>query len=171
MNKLFKILFLGCIILVVNITILNAQRVVKKYDNAITGNPIALAFGVLDATYEMALSNENSFSAGLRISNYRGWSGVGFFASYRWYIFQQQYKMLKGLSFGPIATLDFLSYETAAFKNSTPLGVGGEVAYKWIFEGGFVVEPVIKIHFNIINFDGSDRYRPFTFGINVGYAF
>jgi len=115
------------------------------------------------------LNNENSITAGLRYSNYSGWSGIGITASYRWYVFQEQYKMLKGLSFGPLVTLDFLSYETASFKNGTPLGVGGEFAYKWIFDG-FVVEPIIQVHFSVISFDGSEKYRPFGLGINVGYA-
>jgi len=145
-----------------------AQRVVKKYNQAITANPVALAFGLFNATYEKALSPQNSFTAGLNYWNYGGWTAFGVSASYRWYLFQEQDKMIKGFGFGPMISLGQWGYENNTYSNSTSFSIGAEASYKWIFDG-FVVEPIAQINFNILSINGLN-YRPFGIGINLGYG-
>ncbi|HRP02317.1 MAG TPA: hypothetical protein PLE30_06685 [Candidatus Kapabacteria bacterium] len=145
-----------------------AQRVVKKYNQTITVNPIGLAFGLFNVTYEQALTPENSFTAGIVYWGYGGWTAFGASASYRWYLFQDDEKMLKGLSFGPLVNLGMWSYENNTYSSSTSLGVGAELAYKWIIDG-FTVEPIAQLNFNVLSIDGL-QYRPFGIGINLGYS-
>lgn len=145
-----------------------AQRVVRKYNQSISANPIGLAFGLFNATYEQALNAENSFTVGAIYWGYAGWTAFGVSGSYRWYLFQDNEKMLKGLSFGPLVSLGMWGYENDTYSNSTSLSVGGEIAYKWVFDG-FVVEPNAQISFNVLSIDGLS-YRPFGIGVNLGYA-
>lgn len=145
-----------------------AQRVVRKYNQSISANPIGLAFGLFNATYEQALNAENSFTVGANYWGYAGWTAFGISGSYRWYLFQDSEKMLKGLSFGPLVSFGMWGYENDTYANSTSLSVGGEIAYKWVFDG-FVVEPNAQISFNVLSIDGLS-YRPFGIGVSLGYA-
>ncbi len=167
MKKAFLLIALVTIFSL-SMTEVYAQKVVKKYNQSISANPIGLAFGLFNATYEKALSPENSFTAGFMYWGYGGWSAYGLSGSYRWYLFQDSEKMLKGLSFGPMVSLGMWGYENDTYANSTSVSVGGEISYKWIFDG-FVVEPNAQISFNVLSIDGL-TYKPFGIGVNLGYA-
>jgi len=146
-----------------------AQRIVKNYNQSIGVNPIGLAFGIFNAKYEQQVSAENSFTADAIYWGFAGWSAFGVGGSYRWYLFQESDKAVRGLSFGPIVSLGFWSFENSTWGGGTSLALGGEVSYKWIFEGGFVVEPTVNLAFNILSLEGLN-YRPFGLGVNLGYA-
>jgi len=167
MKKAFLLIALVTIFSL-SLTAVYAQRVVKKYNQSISANPIGLAFGLFNATYEKALSPENSFTVGLMYWGYAGWSAFGLSGSYRWYLFQDTDKMLKGLSFGPLVSLGMWGYENDTYSNSTSLSVGCEISYKWVFDS-FVVEPNAQVSFNVLSIDGL-TYRPFGIGVNLGYA-
>ena len=130
-----------------------SQKTVKKYNQSITANPVALAFGLFNITYEQQISKENSFTAFGSYWSFGDWTAVGLGGSYRWYLFQEDKRALEGFSFDGV----------------TSLAVGGEAAYKFVFDGGFSVEPIIQLNINFLDISGLD-YRPFSLGVNIGYA-
>lgn len=145
-----------------------SQRVVKNYNEAITANPLALAFGIFNVNYEMQVSKENTLVIGGIYYGYQGWTGFGVSGTYKWYIFQDQEKPIKGFGFGPSAAIAFLGYTNDTYSNRMSLSIGGEASYKWIFDD-FVLEPVFGINYNVLSEAGLD-WRPFYLGVNVGYA-
>jgi hypothetical protein len=147
---------------------LSAQRVIKNYNEAITANPLALAFGIFNVNYEMQVSAENSLVLGATYYGYQGWSGLGVSGIYKWYLFQDAEKAIKGFGFGPSAAIGFLNYRDDSYSNRMSLAIGGEASYKWIFDD-FVLEPVFGINYNVLSEAGLD-WRPFYLGVNVGYA-
>lgn len=170
MKRFYAIVFVLTIVaLMGNVQEIFAQRVVQNYNQSIGANPIGLAFGLFNAKYEQQVSAENSFTAEVIYWNFAGWSAFGVGGSYRWYLFQESEKALKGFSFGPYASVGFWSFENATWGGGTSLAIGGEAAYKWVFDGGFMVEPIVNVNFNILNLDGLS-YRPFGLGVILGYA-
>ncbi len=150
-----------------------SQKTIKKYNQAITGNPIGLAFGFLNATYEQQVSKDNSFTAFGSYWSFGGWTAFGVGGSYRWYLMQDDKKALEGLSFGPMVSLGFWSYDNLGYiddwGSGTSFAIGAEGAYKFVFDGGFTVEPIVQIGFNVLTITGLD-YRAFGLGCNIGYA-
>lgn len=146
----------------------------QSYNNAISVNPIALAFGMFNATYESRLSAANSFTVSGYYWGYSSWKAYGFGGSYRWYLklLQDNKKPLEGLSAGPAIAIGFWSWggETyfGAYDGGTSIAIGGEAAYKWVFDG-FVVEPILQFMFNVASITGLS-YQPFGAGVNLGYA-
>lgn len=169
MKRFFAILVVLALMGLYNAQDMLAQRVVKNYNQSIGANPIGLAFGIFNAKYEQQVSAENSFTAEAIYWSFAGWSAFGVGGSYRWYLFQDYNKALTGFSFGPYASVGFWSFETATWGGGTSLGLGAEAAYKWVFDGGFMVEPLVNVNFNILSLDGLS-YRPFGIGLVVGYA-
>jgi hypothetical protein len=164
-----KIIIAAFFIAVMIPNIMTAQREVKKYNYSIGASPITLAFGVLPIIYEQQIGKENTFTAQFVYSGYQGWTGLGLGASYRWYLFQEREKAIKGFGFGPLARIEYFGYENSSYSSKTSIAIGAEGSYKFIFDGGFIVEPIVQICFNVINIDGLS-YRPFGIGVNVGYA-
>ncbi len=149
-----------------------SQKVMKKYNQSITGNPVALAFGLLNATYEQQVSKENSFTVFGSYWSFGGWNAFGFGGSYRWYLMQDDKKALEGFSFGPMASVGFWSYDNTGytdFGTGTSFAIGAEGAYKFIFDGGFTVEPIIQLGINVLEVNGLS-YRAFSVGANIGYS-
>jgi hypothetical protein len=145
-----------------------SQRTIKNYNEAITANPLALAFGILNVNYEMQVSKENSLIIGGTYYGYQGWTGFGLNGIYKWYLFQDQEVALKGFGFGPSVGVAFLGYTNASYSSRMSLSIGGEASYKWIFDD-FVLEPVFGINYNVLSQAGLD-WRPFYLGVNVGFA-
>ncbi len=145
-----------------------SQRIIKNYNEAITANPLAFAFGIFNVNYEMQVSRDNSVVLGAQYLGYQGWTGFGLSGTYKWYIFQEDEKAIKGFGFGPQASVLFLGYENDSYSNRMALSIGGEASYKWILDD-FVLEPVFGINYNVLSEKGLD-WRPFYLGVNVGYA-
>lgn len=166
----FKKIFVAAFLIAVMIpSIMTAQREVKKYNYSIGVSPISLAFGIMPLIYEQQIGKENTFTAQFVYSGYQGFTGIGLGGSYRWYLFQERDKAIKGFGFGPLARIEYFSYENDTYSSKTAISIGAEASYKWIFDGGFMVEPLLQIGFSVVNIDGLS-YRPFGIGVNVGYA-
>lgn len=159
---------LAAIILIAFPSESHSQRVMKNYNEAITANPLALAFGIFNVNYEMQVSRENSLTIGATYYGYQGWTGVGLQGIYKWYLFQDADKAIKGFGFGPSASIGYIGYRDATYANRMTLAIGAEATYKWIFDD-FVLEPVFGINYNVLVEAGMD-WRPFYLGVNVGYA-
>lgn len=128
----------------------------------------------LNATFEYKLSSENSFTIAGSYYKYNDWwSAFGIGGSYRWYIdlFKEGNRALTGFSVGPCARLSFWTWDAYGSTSSeTQLSLGGEAAYKWIFKGGWSVEPILRLTFGVLDVPGLD-YGGWGAGVNLGYSF
>jgi multidrug transporter EmrE-like cation transporter len=170
MKKLYVFIFAITIILMTaSVQDLFGQRVVKNYNQSIGVNPIGLAFQFFNAKYEQQVTADNSFTVDVIYWGYATWTGFGIGGSYRWYLFQENDKALRGFSFGPAVSVGFWSADESVYNDATALNIGGEAAYKWVFEGGFMVEPYVSLTFNALSITGLN-YQPFGLGVVLGYA-
>lgn len=152
----------------------NAQKAAKRFHQSIGANPLGLAFGMLNATYEQQLKAKNSFTISGYYWSFLDWSAYGIGGSYRWYLFDKDTgkQPLEGFSAGPLVSFSTWSYDGAfnsTFDGGINVAIGGEAGYKWVFGSGFMVEPIIQVSFGIISITGLD-YQPFGAGVNLGYA-
>ena len=152
----------------------------SKYVHDITIDPVSFLFGhTLYASYEQQIAATNSFTAFLGYysltAGYWSYSNITIGGSYRWYVklFDDKKKPFEGLSCGPFAAITIVS-STAEYGNAAVSGsyftVGGEAAYKWLFDQ-WVVEPVIRIGFGLNKVSGFNDYSTVGGGLNLGYAF
>ncbi len=147
-----------------------------NYGHVISANPIGLALGIFNATYEHRLSKTNSLTvSGYFYSYASSWAAYGVGGSYRWYlnVFEDGKKPIEGLSVGPAAVISFWSYDWDGYGNSpydggTSIAIGGEAAYKWIF-GSFSVEPLFQLLISLVDISGLS-YQSWGLGVNLGYA-
>ncbi len=146
-----------------------------QYNKAISADPVGLAFGIFNATYENKVGKSNSFTLFGSYFTFSGgdWVAFGFGGSYRWYLnVGDGNKALKGLSVGPYASLGFWQWKGSSIFNDysggTSVALGGEIAYKWILNG-FVIEPIFRLAFNLMKITGL-TYQAYGLGVNLGYA-
>lgn len=147
----------------------NAQQ------NIIKTNPLALAFGDFNVTYEKVLNPSSSLLIqgeyafqllGLDVSV--GGLGLG----YRYYITHTKKEVPRGFYVTPEASFGFGKYDT---NSVTAFGIGAELGYQWIWSG-FTLDLGIGPMYKIVNgiSDGSSNS---TSGIGpaatlaIGYAF
>lgn len=145
-----------------------SQRVVRNYNESITANPLALAFGILPINYEMQVSRDNSLTLGAVYLGYQEWTGVAVSGIYKWYSFQEQELAIKGFGFGPYLSVGYIGYVNDTYDNRLTLAIGAEASYKWIVDD-LVLEPVLNVNYNVLNDDGME-WRFFFLGVNLGYA-
>jgi hypothetical protein len=179
MKKTLTILTLAIIIALTSVN-LNAQKVsTGNYGQTIYVNPFALIVGMIDVGYEQKLSPENSFTVNANYWSYYDWRAIGLGASYRWYFnewanstFNLNKKSLEGLSVGP--RVEFYSWSwggSSTFNNYdsyTSFGIGAEAGYKWVFAGGWTIEPGVKFVFPI---GGKDYNSYNSYGGNLGLGY
>jgi hypothetical protein len=121
-----KILFLATFIFIGAIqNNLHAQAYIKV-------NPIALAWGSLNASYEKVLSDKNSYELGANLLFGSGYTGVGASAQYRFYISDSDAP--KGLFIAPEVGATFGKYTVLGTGTSfTAFELGGLIGYQWLF--------------------------------------
>lgn len=162
-----KITILALIVLtfgLYNTSIINAQ----DYDQAITADAVSLLFNTASINYEIELNQTNSIVPSFIFKNYDKWKGIGFGANYRWYVLQNQDKIISGFSFGPAFSVIYWDYEHDRANDGLGVAVGIEAQYKFVFSN-IVVEPKINISYLVQSINLLE-YKPFTIGINLGYA-
>ncbi len=171
MKRFLPIVILPCLI----VPLLMPVHVCAQYNKSISADPIGLAFGIFNATYENRLGSSNSFTLFGSYFTFSGgdWVAFGFGGSYRWYLkVGDGNKAIKGLSVGPYASVGFWQWRGSSFFNTysggTSVALGGEIAYKWILNG-FVIEPIFRLAFNLSKITGLD-YQAYGLGVNLGYA-
>ena len=147
----------------------------QSYSNSLSADPLGLAFGMLNATFESRVGAQNSFTlfGNYYTSTYLAdWTAFGFGGSYRWYFdINDGKRPIQGLSAGPFIAFSFWSWGGPSwinYDNSLAVAIGGEGAYKWVF-GGFVVEPYLRLALPITKGDGI-TYRGYGLGCNLGFA-
>lgn len=110
--------------------------------NIIKTNPLALAFGSFNLTYEMAFSDAMSFQVkGNFFNRLLGTevSGFGVDAGVRYYITNKNNPAPEGFYVGPKFGYNSFEEELTGEKAST-IGIGGLVGYQWIFDVGVTLD-------------------------------
>ena len=168
MKKIIAIAFL----VVLTLSALPNRTQAQAYSKSIGADPLGLAFGLFNATFESKISSTNSFTLFGSYWTYVDWSAYGFGGSYRWYFDLNDGKRpITGLSAGPFASVGFWTWGGPSYidySGGTSFAIGGEVAYKWVF-GGFVVEPILRLALPVSKVNGLN-YTSFGLGCTLGYA-
>jgi hypothetical protein len=161
-----KFLSLG---LLISFLFATLDTMAQDQTKAIGANPVGLLFRIFNAKYEQKLSPTNSFTVQGYYFPLLDWAGYGFGGSYRWYF---EKKALEGFSVGPVASIAFWSWTGSVFnyEGGTMVLLGGSAAYKWIFSGGFALEPELMLTFPVNTFTGFSGYSSFGVGLTLGYA-
>ena len=156
----------------------------NKYSGVLTANPIGLLFGALNASYEIPLSNQNSFSIigsywGFKIGDYSS-SAIGAGADYRFYF---EPTCPTSVYWGPTASIMIASTSyKSPLTNKTETGggvvlyPGAEIGYQWILDNGFAIDVggMLGVYLGSISVGGgSGGFSGVGFGVKLGlgYAF
>ena len=170
--KLSKLLLsaIAVFLLLTNISESQAQKRVKNYLYAVTGNPVALAWDNLPVTYEQQIGPRHSFTGFFNLNFKTDWVAYMAGGSYRMYFDVGRAKPINGLSAGPVLTVGSWDYDGTAKQGGMTFGIGAEIAYKMIFNEGFVIEPIAQVSYNVIKPDDLDYDAALILGFNIGYA-
>lgn len=153
----------------------NAQERNHKGNYSLSVDPGELLLkNVLNVTFEYKLSPKNSFTVVGSYYNYNEWwKAYGIGGSYRWYIdlFKEGKNGLNGFSVGPMLRASWWNFDYNGYTGDTEtlVAIGAEAAYKWVFSGGWTVEPILRLSFGVSEIS-SLGYEPIGAGINVGYT-
>ena len=130
------------------LTAINAQ------DNIIKTNPLGLAFGNLNATYEKVLNEKSSVLGSLNFT-YRIFgvdvTALGIGGAYRYYFSHARKQVPAGLYINPQVSVNFGSVDDF---NYNAFSIGAEVGYQWVWESGVVLD--LGIGPNYITLSGND---------------
>lgn len=110
--------------------------------NIIKTNPIGLAFGSFNVTYEHALNQATSFQIGGNFfSKIFGTevSGFGVEAGYRFYITNSAKPAPEGFYVGPRVSYNSFTEKATDSKAST-IGIGALIGYQWITKVGVTID-------------------------------
>ncbi len=153
---------------------LNAQT------NVLKTNPLGLAFGNFNATYERVLGTSSSILfRGQYMYRFLGvkvnMGGVGL--GYRYYITHAKKPVPGGFYVNPQAALSFGSVydDNDVATSGSTIGIGAELGYQWVWESGFVLDLGIGPMYTFVNSDDADLegdsgFLP-TATLAIGYAF
>jgi hypothetical protein len=175
MQKIKKALLLSVMVMALAMTA-NAQ------DNVIKTNPIGLAFGNFNVTYERVLNDKSSV---LGSANFRfGLFGIDVFnfglgAGYRYYFTHANKDVPTGFYVNPQAGFGFgsVTEEDVVDNSFTTFGIGAELGYQWAWTSGFVLDLGIGPNYTVISGDVDDVGFDSTSGIlpsvtiAIGFAF
>ncbi len=173
MKKITTILIAIVIVAIFASSSVLAQTKGMKYNQSISANPLGLVFGVFNATYEQQIAPKNSFTINGSYFTYNDWTAGSIGGSYRFYLLQEDVRAIQGFSFGPMAQIAFWSWGgpgSYSYDGGTVFYIGAEAAYKWVFSGGFVVEPSIALRFGVNQLEGLGGFSSYGIGVNLGYA-
>lgn len=160
--------------LLLSFVIFTASSFAQSHNHVIKVNPIALAFGNFNVTYEKVLSQSSSLLfSGNYMYKFLGEdltaAGVG--AGYRYYITNRKLDVPAGFHITPQAAIAFGKSEASSV---TTLAIGAEVGYQWIMKSGFAIDLGIGPNYALITGDNTMKN---TSGIipsltlAIGYAF
>ncbi len=148
--------------------------------NVIKTNPLGLAFGNFNATYERVLGTSSSILfrgqymyrlLGVKVN--LGGVGLG----YRYYITHAKKPVPAGFYVNPQAAFSFGSVydDNNDAVSGTTLGIGAEIGYQWVWESGFVLDLGIGPMYTFVNSDEANLTVDSGFlpsaTLAIGYAF
>jgi hypothetical protein len=122
-------------------------------------------FRLFQLQYEFRLSQDNSLALrAALLPAYAGVSGFGVGASYRFFVADG--RALTGLNVSPGIDLFLLSAGSASYQT---IGIGGDLAYKWIFDE-WGVEPYFRLRQNFAGSEGYYAGVDYGVGVWLGYC-
>ena len=166
--------------LIISLSLIALAFGAHAQNNVIKTNPLGLAFGNFNATYERVLGTSSSILIrgqymykifGVKV----GLGGVGL--GYRYYITHVKKPVPAGFYINPEAVYSFGSMDdfNGTSVNLSTIGVGAELGYQWVWESGFVLDLGIGPMYTFVNggdnnIDISSGWGP-TATLAVGFAF
>ncbi len=165
-----KKLFISLMIVVAALTV-NAQQ-----KNVIKTNPIALAFGSFNASYEKVLNTKSSvIFSGHYMFQFLGLDvqagGLG--AAYRYYFTHAKREVPTGFYLNPEIAFSFGSGKAAnedVRSSFSSFGIGAELGYQWVWDSGFALDLGIGPMYRSGILSKSGGIGP-AITIAIGYAF
>lgn len=152
---------------------------ISAQSNVIKTNPLGLAFGNFNATYERVLGTSSSvLIRGQYMYKLLGTdvSLAGFGLGYRYYITHTKKPVPGGFyinpqiafSYGSVTDDDDIKYDARS------IGIGAEIGYQWVWASGFVLDLGIGPMYSKVT--GTDDNEGFngtlpSFTLAIGYAF
>jgi hypothetical protein len=122
-------------------------------------------FRLFQLQYEFRLTQDNSIALrAALLPAYVGVSGFGVGASYRFFVADG--RALTGLNVSPGLDLFLLS---AGDKSYQTIGIGGDLAYKWIFDS-WGIEPYFRLRQNFAGSEGYYAGVDYGVGAWLGYC-
>lgn len=166
--------------LIISLALIALAFGAQAQNNVIKTNPLGLAFGNFNATYERVLGTSSSILIrgqymykifGLKV----GLGGVGL--GYRYYITHAKKPVPSGFYVNPQAVYSFGSMDDI-FDESvsiSTIGLGAELGYQWAWPSGFVLDLGLGPMYTIVLGDNSDIELVSGIGptatLAIGYAF
>lgn len=167
--------------LIISLTLIVFALGLHAQSNVIKTNPLGLAFGNFNVTYERVISSSSSILIrgqymykllGIKVN--LGGVGLG----YRYYITHVKKPVPSGFYVNPQASFSFGSVadDNDVMVSANAFGIGAELGYQWAWESGFVLDLGIGPMYNFAsassgNDVGSiDGFFP-SATLAIGYAF
>jgi hypothetical protein len=164
-------------ILLTAVTVFAFTAMASAQSQVVKTNPLGLAFGNFNVTYETVLNSSSSLNLS---ANYRyrllgvDVSSFGAGVGWRYFFTHAKKPVPAGFYVMPQAIINFGSVDDF---NYTALGFGAEIGYQWVWDSGFVLDlglgPMYRIlsgEYEDIGFDGGSGVWP-SATLAVGYAF
>ena len=150
----------------------SAQARPSPHGSILSVEPLGLLgigdqFKHLQLQYEWRTTQENSWALrAILVPSSFNYNGFGVGASYRFYIANS--RALTGLNVSPGIDVYLIS---AGDESYTSFAVGGDVAYKWIFDN-IGVEPYFRLRQLFAGNEGISAFAGtfWGFGVYLGYA-
>ena len=152
----------------------------NAHSNVVKTNPLALAFGDFNATFERVLNTKSS----IQISGHYmfrlfgeevnlGGLGLG----YRYYITHAKKPVPSGFNITPQGVFSFgnVKNEDGTSTGANSFGIGAEIGYQWAWESGFVLDLGIGPMYRFLSGTGDAEGNTSGFWpsatLAIGYAF
>ncbi len=146
-------------------------------------NPLGMAFGVFNATYEKPMSESSSLTVGASFFSWKNLniSGIGGRLGYRLY-FSNSSTAPEGLFVSPVLDLNSYSYDyytynddgSTKIEKQSVFSVGGGVqgGYQWVWDSGVALDLFFGYGYRAAKFENYDYSGGYPMlGLAVGYAF
>lgn len=176
-------------LLLTAIVVMFALSNVKAQENVIKANPIGLAFGAAQFSYERALNEKSAFELSLAYSSVKAnfnssvgddtkINGIGAEGKYKLY-FSSSNDAPRGWYAAPVIGFSSISGKSGSEEGKVSLFAGGAVAgYQWVFGGGntgFALDLNLGVQYLNVKTSGDisgitlDGILP-RLGLSLGYA-
>jgi hypothetical protein len=151
----------------------------QQYKNVVKTNPIGLAFGNINVTWEHATNEKSSilFGANFLFQVFGvDVTSIGADFGYRYYFTHSKVEVPSGFNIYPQVGLNYTSFPDVSDVNATLLGIGFTVGYQWAWDSGFALDlglgPIYRVFLgevDDVDIDASGVWPRIIIGI--GYAF